>query len=276
MIGDGPRPPVVAGVDESDSSRHAAEWAMEVASAWLAPLHLVHAASGATGDALEPGWLRELHDAAERTGVGQVESRVVPGPAAAELVARSGGAGMVVVGSYGEGSRSGMLAGSVALALVESAACPVAVIRGSAPGLPPPRRGPVLVGTDAASADDGALSLGSSLADALGCRLSALHAWSDVTEDAEGLHRITASGTDLAVAAVTRLDRCLEPVRKAYPALPVERHVVDDTALRALLEQAAGARVVVVGHRRDPHPSGRLGSTSRGLVAFALSPVVVV
>jgi nucleotide-binding universal stress UspA family protein len=267
---------VVVGLDESDSSRHAAEWAAEVASAWPAPLHLVHAASGAIGDALEPGWLRELHDVAERTGVEHVESRVVPGPAADELVARSGSAAMVVVGSYGEGSRSGMLAGSVALALVESAECPIAVIRGAAPGLAPPRRGPVLVGTAAASADDGALGLGSSLADALGCRLSALHAWSDVTEDATGLHRTEASGTELAAAAVTRLEGCLEPVRKAYPALPVERHVVDDTALRALLNAAAGARMVVVGHRRGPHAGRHLGSTSRGLVGFAPCPVLVV
>ena len=75
--------------------------------------------------------------------------------------------------------------------------------------------------------------------------------------------------------SVARLDRCLRPVREANPGLPIERHVVDDTALRALLEQAAQARVVVVGHRRGS--DGRhLGSTSRGLVAFAPCPVVVI
>ena len=61
-------------------------------------------------------------------------SDVVPGPPADELIARSRGAGLVVVGSYGEGSRSGMLAGSTALVLVEAAECPVAVVRGVAPG----------------------------------------------------------------------------------------------------------------------------------------------
>ena len=34
---------IVVGVDGSDSARHAAEWAAELASAWGAPLLLVHA-----------------------------------------------------------------------------------------------------------------------------------------------------------------------------------------------------------------------------------------
>jgi nucleotide-binding universal stress UspA family protein len=264
------------GVDDSASARHAAEWAAELASVRRAALHLLHVVPDGSddGDADRP-WLRELCDAAERTGVDRVDSRVVAGSAAEQLVERSHDAGMIVVGSYGEGSRSGMLAGSAALALVEEAACPVAVVRGSAPSLPPPRRGPVVVGTDAVAEDDPALRLGAALAVALGARLSVVHAWTDVVEDAEGLHRTSASGTELAAAAVQQLDRCLRPVRRDHPGLPVERHVVDDTALRALLEQASGARLVVVAHRRPSHVGGRLGSTSRGLVAFAPCPVVV-
>jgi nucleotide-binding universal stress UspA family protein len=267
--------PVVVGVDDSDSARYAAEWAAEIASAWRAPVHLVHAAPGETDEpASDPSWLRELQDAVERAGVDGVESRVVPGPAVDELIARSRGAGLVVVGSYGEGSRSGMLAGAAALALVEASACPVAVVRGAAPRLAPPRRGPIVVGTDAET-DDAALRLGAALAAGFGARLSVLYAWSDVVEDAQGLHRTTPSGTEQAALAVSRLDAFLRPLRDASPDLAVERHVVADTALRALLEQASGARAVVVGHRRGPGRRRRLGSTSRGLVAFAPCPVVV-
>jgi nucleotide-binding universal stress UspA family protein len=267
--------PIVVGVDGSDSARHAAEWAAEVASVWRAPLHLVHAVTGGIEERTsDPAWLRELHDAVERAGVDEVESRVVAGPAVDELITHSRGAGLVVVGSYGEGSQAGMLTGSAALALLEAAECPVAVVRGAAPRLAPPRRGPVLVGTDGVT-DDPALYLGAALAIGLGARLSVLHAWSDVVEDAHGVHRTTTSGTELAARAMARLDRCLRPVREANPGLPIERHVVDDTALRALLEQAAGARAVIVGHRRGPGPGRHLGSTSRSLVAFAPCPVVV-
>jgi nucleotide-binding universal stress UspA family protein len=198
----------------------------------------------------------------------------VVGSPAEQLVACSRDAGVAVVGSYGEGGSSGMLVGSVAGALVENAECPVAIVRGAAPGLPPPRRGPVLVGTDAASPDDAALLLGAELAAAFGARLSVLHAWSEVVEDAEGLHRTPESSTVLAAAAVQRLDRCLAPVRARRPALSIERHVVDDTALRALLDRATGARMIVVGQHRGRR-TNRLGSTSRGLVAFAPCPVVV-
>ena len=266
---------IVVGVDGSDSARHAAEWAAELASAWGAPLHLVHAVpDGPAEEKSGPAWLRELHDAVERAGVGKVESFVVPGSAVDELITRCRGAGLLVLGSYGEGTLSGMLAGSAALALIETADCPVAVVRGTAPQLAPPRRGPIVVGTDALT-DDNALYLGAALAVGFGARLVVLHAWSDVVEDAHGVHRSTTSGTDLAAAAVARLDRCLQPLREAHPNLAVERHVVDDTALRALLEHAAGARAVVVGHRRGPGPGRYLGSTSRGLVAFAPCPVIV-
>ena len=191
-------PPIVVGVDGSDSARHAAEWAAEVASAWRAPLHLIHADHRRIEERTsDPAWLRELHDAVERAGVDEVQSRVVPGPAVDELITCSHGAGLVVVGSYGEGSQAGMLAGSAALALLEAAECPVAVIRGAAPLLAPPRRGPVLVGTDGVT-DDDALYLGAALAVGFGARLSVLHAWSDVVEDAQGVHRTTASGTELA------------------------------------------------------------------------------
>jgi nucleotide-binding universal stress UspA family protein len=267
--------PVVVGVDGSDSARHAAEWAADVAAAWGAPVHLVHAVLGGSEESMpDPSWLRELRDAVERAGVDEVDSSVVPGSAADELIARSRGAGLVVVGSYGEGARSGMLAGSAALALVEAAECPVAVVRGAAPRLAPPRRGQVVVGTDAAT-DDDALHLGAALAVAIGARLSVLHAWTDIVEDARGIHRTTSSGTELAAQAVARLDTCLRPLRETYPDLPIERHAVAETALRALLEQAGGARMLVVGHRRGPGPDRRLGSTSRSLVAFAPCPVVV-
>ena len=270
------RSPLVVGVDSSDSARHAAEWAADLASVWRVPLLLVNAAAGAGEPATAPPWLRELLDAADRLGAEPVEAEVVAGGVAEVLLDRSTDAGLVVVGSYGEGAQGGMLAGSTALALVGQAGCPVAVVRGAAPQLPPPRRGAVVVGVDGSPAAATALDLAAELAAAFGARLVTVHAWTDVVADASGgLHRSAASGTELAARAAELLDTQLAPVRDHHPGVAVERHVVNDTALSALLDRAREARTVVVGHRSAAAATSRLGSASRGLVEFAPCPVVV-
>jgi nucleotide-binding universal stress UspA family protein len=274
--GDRGRGPVVVGVDSSDSARHASEWAADLAAAWGAPLRLVHTARDG-GDATDfPSWLHELLDGAERVGAAPADAEVVPGTVEDVLLDRSGSAGRMVVGSYGEGARAGMLAGSTALALLDGARCPVAVVRGSSSQLPPPRRGPVVVGADATTAGETALELAADLAAASGARLVAVHAWTDVVADASGgLHRVKADETELAARAAEVVEALAKRARDRHPELAVEPHAVNDTALRALLEQAGGARMIVVGHRGAASAVGRLGSTSRGLVEFAPCPVVV-
>jgi nucleotide-binding universal stress UspA family protein len=267
---------VVVGVDGSDSARHAAGWAAELASGWRVPLRLVHAAAAERPDREIPGWLRELADGAEREGASAVDTAVAPGEPGAVLLGDAADAGLLVVGSYGAGAHGGMLAGSTALALVDQAACPVAVVRGGEPGIPPPRSGPVVVGVDPSQAAAEVLGLAAGLADVHGAPLVAVHAWTDVIADARGgLHRTTDTETALAGRARALLEERLGAVRDRWPALAVEERVVGDTALRALLEQADHARAVVVGRRRRI-PAGMLGSTSRGLVEFARCPVVVV
>ena len=275
-VDDHERRPVVVGVDRSDSARHASEWAADLAAAWNVPLLLVHTARDG-GDITEvPPWLRELLDGAERVGAEPTDAEVVPGVVDDVLLDRSGAARLLVVGSYGEGARAGMLAGSTALALLDGSRCPVAVVRGSAPQLPPPRRGPVVVGADGSTAGEASLHLAADLAAASGARVIAVHAWTDVVTDASGgLHRVQTDATELAGRAVELLDTLVKRVQERRADLDVERRVVNDTALRALLEQAQDARMVVVGHRGPASIAGRLGSTSRGLVEFAPCPVVV-
>ena len=275
-VGDQERRPVVVGVDSSGSARHAAEWAADLAAVWKLPLRLVHTV-GVGGDTAEvPRWLRELRDGAERVGAEPTEAEVVSGAVDEVLLDRSGAARLLVVGSYGEGARAGMLAGSTALALLDGSRCPVAVVRGSAPQLPPPRRGPIVVGVDASTTGDAALDLAADLASASGARVIAVHAWTDVVADASGgLHRVESDRTELAARAVERLDALVERGQDEHPDLDVEGRVVNDTALRALLEQARDARMIVVGHRDRTSAVGRLGSTSRGLVEFAPCPVIV-
>jgi nucleotide-binding universal stress UspA family protein len=191
----------------------------------------------------------------------------------------SADAHLLVVGSYGTGAQAGMLAGNVALALVDRARCAAAVVRGAEPGLAPRRDGPVVVGVDGSPAGDAALELAAELAEAAGARLLAVHAWSDVEADSAGAaHRAEADWDVLADRATQLLDARVGPVRQHHPDLLIEQESVADTALGALLARADVARAVVVAHRASPPPQDSvlvLGSTSRGLVEFAPCPVVV-
>jgi nucleotide-binding universal stress UspA family protein len=251
--------PVVVGVDASASARDAAEWAADLAATWDAPLHLVHTVHGWPDDATlpeRPRWLRELVGAAECCGVRTVVAEVVRGGIVDTLLDRAAGARMLVVGSYGEGAWSGMLAGSVAITVIDRSACSVAVIRGRVPQVPPPRTGPIVVGVDGSEAGGVALDLAAELAESFGCRLLAVRATVE--------------------AVVEAVEAQLASVRLRHPALAVQEQVGDSTALATLGEQAHGARLLVIGrHRVGPGVDITLGATVRGLVESAPCPVLV-
>ncbi len=262
--------PIVVGVDGSDSARDAAEWAADLAAVWGAPLHLLTVGAPS-------GRIAELRDAAERAGAHPVVAETAAGEVVDVVAARAHGARMLVLGSYGEGAWSGMLAGAVALAVVARVECPIAVVRGTAPQIPPPRGGPVVVGVDGSPAGRAALALAGDIAASLGSRLVAVHAWTDIDFATDGTARRSPEAEPvLAARAADLLDTELAEVAAAHPDLPVTRSVVADTPLRALLAAATGARLLVVGHRGVVTGPGRkLGSTSTALVEFVPCPVVV-
>jgi nucleotide-binding universal stress UspA family protein len=271
------RRPIVVGVDHSDSARDATAWAADLATVLGAPLHLVHVTPDAAQAGVVPSWLSELRDTVEWLGADVRLVEVVPGATADVLVERAATARLLVLGSYGEGAVAGMLAGSVATDLVAAAPCPVAVVRGRAAGVPPPRSGPEVTGVDGSAAGHAALLLAAGYARALGARLLAVHTWADVAEGPDGgVHRRRVDEMTLADEAGQVLDAELDAVIAAHPGLPVERVLIEDTPLRGLLGRGESARMLVVGHRGHSQVGGmRLGSTSTGLVDFAPCPVVV-
>jgi nucleotide-binding universal stress UspA family protein len=253
---------VIVAVDDSASARHAAGWAADLAAVWRARLELVHSVLGWPDDEPLPDlpiWLRELADSAEREGVSEVVPQAVPGGILETLVARAHRARLLVVGSYGEGAWTGMLAGPVAIGLIDRTTCPVAVIRGSAPEIPPPRRGPVLVGTDGSLAAGVAVDLAADVARSLGAALVAVVA--------------------MEAGAGPTADRVadqLTVVRARHPALPVEERIVEGHPLQGLGRLAQGARLLVIGrHRTGAEPDVTLGVTAHQLVESAPCPILV-
>jgi len=266
--------PLVVGVDASDSARHAALWAVDLAAARGCGVDLVHVVAGRPRAV--PDWLGEIADSADRAGAVPCRVDVVSGAVFDVLLTRSHSANMIVVGSFGPDAPAGMLVGSTALTLIARAGCPVAVIRGARRGVAPPRGGPILAGADGTRASDDALDVAADLAASLGAPLVSVHAWPGAGP-ADGVHR-GAKGSPGSTDEATRdLDEQLGRLLIRRPDLAVKRELVADTPLRALLELAPTARAIVVGQRRRRATThvGQLGSTSRGLVTSATCPVLV-
>lgn len=132
--------PVVVGVDGSDGSRQAAEFAIEAAALYETPLVVIHA--WYPGAAWPPAHAQAGHPPPTADLVAETlghlpdkypQVRVIPevrqhvSPAEALLTA-SEQARLVVVGSRGLGGFRGLLLGSVSQALIHHAHAPVAVI----------------------------------------------------------------------------------------------------------------------------------------------------
>lgn len=268
---------IVVGVDASEPSRVAADWAADLSASWKVPVRFVHVVGAEETVKPPPRWLDRLAASAEWIGAAGCSIDVVRGDVARLLVERSETARLVVLGGFGHGASGGLLTGTVGLALLEWVACPVAVVRGPEAGLPPPRSGPVVAGLDGTTAGRAALEFAADLAGAIGARLEAVHAWTWVNpRGARAAGRTAEPAPDREAEAVAVLDDELRRIRHLHPAQPVAGELAAESAVQALLDRAAEARAIVVGHRRGtPHSELQLGSTARALTAFAPCPVVV-
>ena len=138
---------IVVGIDGSDHSKRALQWAIDEARLRSASLSVVYAwmlPVYATGYGFAPGALIDpvvMGDSAKAEldktvddVVGDakdvtIERKVVEGMAAQVLVEEAKGADLLVVGSRGHGGFAGLLLGSVSQQCAHHASCPVVIIR---------------------------------------------------------------------------------------------------------------------------------------------------
>ena len=272
---------LVVGVDGSAGALAAVRWAARVARARRLGLRLVHAlpelpvpypradpayeqlleAVGAQGRAV----LAEARDAASG-----VEAKTVlrAERAADALVAESGDAALLVLGTPGLRPLGRVLLGSVTVALTAHALCPVALVRPHAGEDEPPAEGPVVVGVDGSPASEEAIAVAFEEACRRDARLIAVHCrhrdgWWDV-------------GTAAEEYARELLGQRLAGWAEKYPDVVVHREVVAGRAAERLPDSADRAQLLVVGTRGRGRLGGlALGSTSQALMSYALCPVVV-
>lgn len=281
---------VVVGVDGSDGALETARWAADEAARRRARIRLVHAFGWTTEvvaghpalgeqrrDVLLDHARRHLVTAAAavagRAPDVPVEHELVVGHPIAVLVGESRGAELLVIGDRGLGRIGGLLLGSVAVALASHGACPVVVVRGAE--LEPPSSAPVVVGIDGSEVSERALAFAYEEAALCGAPLVAVHTWLDLVCD-------PAAGLLVDWAAVeaeehAALGERLAGWARTHPDVPVRRVVTRDGPALALLTEAEGARLVVVGSRgRGGFAGLLLGSVSHAVLHRSPCPVAVV
>ncbi|SEF82431.1 Nucleotide-binding universal stress protein, UspA family [Saccharopolyspora kobensis] len=287
--------PVVVGIDGSSSALDAACWAAVEAArreTWLrivfadvfAQVYLPELPTIPLPETYSDAMARQARtwlDRAEqeaRSAAPDVEVRTVShtGGAAPVLIDESQRAQLVVVGSRGIGGFTGLIVGSVAVALCAHGHCPVAVVRQAPADVDP--AAPAVVGVDDRDQQEPVLTAAFEAAAMRRVLLVAVHAWHEVGSQ-RAWKDFNAAGQAAAVHAEEEryLAEAMAGWADKYPDVAARRVVAHGQAARALLDHAEHAQLVVVGSRGRGGLSGLLlGSTSQQLVHHAPCSVLVV
>ncbi|MFH8983415.1 universal stress protein [Streptomyces varsoviensis] len=285
--------PLVVGVDGSESSLAAVDWAVDEAARLGLPLRLVQAslweryeaATDLVDYVARPSERamaeRILASAAERArrrrGGVKVSTEVLPEDAPTALLREARNASTLVVGHRGRGPVAELLLGSVSLALAARARCPVVVVRGSSP----PgdlARGPVLLGVGEPASGSAAVRFAFRAAAARRCGLDAVRAWRcPAHETVDHPHLAEDPARAHLSRASALLDEALGDAVREFPEVEVRRLVVEGPARKILLDLSADAGLLVVGaRRRHGHFGLQLGRVGHAALHHAACPVAVV
>jgi nucleotide-binding universal stress UspA family protein len=267
--------PLVVGIDGSEASLEAVDWAVDEAVRHDVPLHLVHAAAP-NDEAL--GLIAAASERARKgTPAVSLSSEVLHEDAASALVSKGRNAFALVLGSRGLGDLAGLLLGSVSLAVAARADCPVVVVRGGAE-YRDTRFGSVVVGVEDGEGSSTAVQFAFREAHVRRCRLVTVHAWGAPFGASSEPPPLSGYALETHRRPPTQvLDDALRDPAERYLNVPVRRRVVEGSARQALLEAASGADLLVVGARtRHGHLGLQLGLINHAVLHHAPCPIVVV
>jgi nucleotide-binding universal stress UspA family protein len=282
---------IVVGVDGSDESGRALDWAANEAILRGCELSVVHVIQPwpitpgviaqvphiDTGDLAEAArqlvdtMVKRAHRAAPSV---QVDGLVLTGSPSGELLRAAADTVMLVVGSKGHGAVAGVLLGSVSTSVAVHATVPVVVTR---LGTSRPT-GRIVVGVDGSPASAAAVDFSIREASHRGAAVTAIHVSTGpfpllaTTSEPEVIHRGDVDPEEAAAVAET-----LAGFEEECPDVPVERIFMVGHPVPALVKAAHGADLLVVGSRgHGAFTRMLLGSVSLGVLHLASGPVAVV
>lgn len=285
------RQPIVVGIDGSESSDTALDWAATLAAAEGRTLQLLTAV--ALPGSQSGAWL-------ESHGIDRAQVRVQAKEQARALLRHSAArvrdahpdldvqsvvgfedprdallevdADLVVVGTRGLGPVQRLFLGSVATTITKHATHPTVVVR---PSREHSGASGVLVGIAGDAGDAAAVDLAFRVAVAHGLPLTALHSVWDVVEVDED-RDATAEDPEYGAERLL-LDRALGQAVGRHPEVEVHRVVTRGFADERLIAASHRAELVVVGHRRKPFLNELIyGSAAPRIVDHAACSVAVV
>jgi nucleotide-binding universal stress UspA family protein len=285
--------PVIVGVDGSEESLRAVEWAALEARRHGSPLRIVsapaavprmhayHASPVEIAAAMRGISARALAAAITRSeemapGL-PVDTGLLTGPAAVAVANCGSDASMLVVGARGAGGFAAMMLGSVSRYVATWAPCPVVVVREETTAV----HREIAVGIRDPEDVTGTLPFAFEEAARRGADLVAVHTWYWLPAPS---HDSGPAGAprppDLAqisAEADRHLAAALGQWHGKYPEVRVRQDVIRGHPGRVLASYSARADLVVIG--RHGHPAGPgpgIGSIQHAVLDHAHGPVAVV
>lgn len=256
-------PAIVVGVDGSRAGTQAALWAVDEAIGRELPLRLLGAAEHGDAAAAEAA-VRAAAAEVQATGRAvRVETEVAAAGPTLALLEASRTAALLCVGDIGLRHAEHARIGSTTAALVASAHCPVAVVRGV--GV----RGPVVVALDPTPASAAVLQFAVGEARLRAAPLRVLGAWQSDEHDAQ---TVAESGRQVRV----ELDRRIDHWRRRYPDLHVLPVAVHGGAVDYLAEHAAEVQLMVAGGHDSATIDGLLGPAGAAALRESACSILVV
>ncbi|MFF7452271.1 MULTISPECIES: universal stress protein [unclassified Streptomyces] len=283
--------PVVVGVDGSEPSLRAVDWAADEAALRGVALRVVYASlweryegAALAADLGKPSEQVRADDIVEgatcraraRHPDLRVSADVLPEEPEYALVREGRHADAVVLGSRGRSGITELLLGSVSLAVAAHAHCPVIVLRGSHDNqVMPPVRGRVVVGVGEHPEPSAAVRFAFEEARRRGVPLEVVRAWRRPAHESTD-HSLLSGGPGRVYEeqAAKTLDAALHD---APEGVEVRGRTVEGPARKVLLDASHEADLLVVGvRRREGHLGLQLGRVAHAALHHSACPVAVV
>jgi nucleotide-binding universal stress UspA family protein len=294
---------IAVGLDGSQESRAAAEWAAREAKLRGLPLKIVHvwepvpepmAQAPLLGAETQQHWTERIpREAAEgirlrHPGV-EVSTEQVSGHPGDALTEAAKNAEVLVLGSRGLGGIGGFMVGSVGLSAVAHADRPVVLVRAlevaadehetdpeGIPSAATPFR-PVVLGLDVAHPDETLIEFAFDAAQRRATSLHVVHGWNPPPYYAYGTTANPALHEALALSASEAVAEVLRPWRKKFPDVEVVETSRYGSPAVHVVDASREASLVVVGRRIRRNPFGaHIGHVTHAVLHHSTAPVAVV